>query len=119
MNVRQLPDLKDLPATAEIDNIGALIPQATTMLDLARLRLDISVPQAAMQPEVRGAVDPSQWEEGISALMANYSLSAGRTTNSGQNQTSHNNNLFATVRAGGKHGAVAPAQHHDPYPGGE
>ncbi|UHD27163.1 FimD/PapC N-terminal domain-containing protein [Klebsiella variicola] len=67
VNVRQLPDLKDLPATAEIDNIGALIPQATTMLDLARLRLDISVPQAAMQPEVRGAVDPSQWEEGISA----------------------------------------------------
>ncbi len=65
VNVRQLPDLKDLPATAEIDNIGALIPQATTMLDLARLRLDISVPQAAMQPEVRGAVDPSQWEEGF------------------------------------------------------
>ncbi len=104
VNVRQLPDLKDLPATAEIDNIGALIPQATTMLDLARLRLDISVPQAAMQPEVRGAVDPSQWEEGISALMANYSLSAGRTTNSGQNQTSHNNNLFATVRAGANTG---------------
>ena len=36
--------------------------------------------------------------------MANYSLSAGRTTNSGQNQTSYNNNLFATVRAGANTG---------------
>ncbi|MCB5315721.1 fimbria/pilus outer membrane usher protein [Yersinia intermedia] len=104
VNVKQLPGVKDMPADAPIDNIGTVIPQATTRLDLAHLRLDISVPQVSMQPDVRGAVDPSQWEDGISALMANYNLSAGRTTNSTQNQTSHNNNLFATVRAGANTG---------------
>lgn len=104
VSVRQLPELKDLAATAQIDNIGAVIPQATTTLDLSRLRLDISVPQAAMQPEVRGAIDPSQWEDGISALIANYSLSAGRTTNSARSQTMHSDNLFATVRAGANTG---------------
>ncbi|QQN35155.1 fimbrial biogenesis outer membrane usher protein [Rahnella aceris] len=104
VNVKQLPELKDLSVEAPIDNLGAVIPQATTRLDLASLRLDISVPQVAMQPEVRGAVDPSQWEDGISVLMANYNLSAGRTTNSSQNQTTHSNNLFATVRAGANAG---------------
>lgn len=104
VNVKHLPVLKDLSASAPIDNLGEVIPQATTRLDLAHLRLDISVPQVAMQPERRGAVDPSQWEDGISALMANYNLSAGRTTNSSQNQTTHNNNLFATVRAGANAG---------------
>ncbi len=104
VNVKQLPDVKNLSADAPIDNIGAVIPQATTRLDLARLRLDISVPQVAMQPDVRGGGDPSQWEDGISALMANYSLSAGRTSNSTQNETTHNNNLFATVRAGANTG---------------
>ncbi len=104
VNVRHLPEMKSMPSTATIDNLGEVIPQALTRLDLAHLRLDISVPQVAMQPEVRGAIDPSQWEDGISALIANYNMSAGRTTNSSQNQTTHNNNLFATVRAGANAG---------------
>ncbi|MGJ5719056.1 fimbria/pilus outer membrane usher protein [Morganella sp. B601] len=104
VNVRQLPEMKDLSAETPVDNLGALIPQASTRLDLAQLRLDISVPQVAMQPEIRGTVDPEQWEDGISALTANYNLSAGRTTNSAQGRNTHSNNLFATVRAGANTG---------------
>nr|ALG88653.1 Outer membrane usher protein FimD precursor [Pectobacterium carotovorum] len=104
VNVKQIPELKDLTVDAPIDNLGAVISQATARLDLASLQLNISVPQVAMKPEVQGAVDPSQWEDGISALMANYNVSAGRTTNSLQGQTTHNNNLFATVRAGANTG---------------
>lgn len=105
VNVPQIPDLKNLPAEEPILNIGSLIPQATTTLDLARLRLDISVPQVAMKPSVYRNTDPSLWDEGIPALMANYNFSAGRSTNSySQGLKTHNNNLFASVRAGANAG---------------
>ncbi|WP_240651685.1 fimbria/pilus outer membrane usher protein [Serratia microhaemolytica] len=100
VNVTQVPELKDLAKDAQIDSLGTLIPQATTKLDLPRLRLDISVPQIAMQQELRGVVDPEQWQDGISALTANYSFSAGRNTNTGQNNKTETNTLFGTVRAG-------------------
>jgi len=105
VNMAQLPALKALPATAVISDLGAVIPQATTTLDLARLRLNISVPQVAMKPNVSGYVDPKLWEDGIPALTANYNLSAGRTRNSYQQSTTDSTNLFASVRAGANAGA--------------
>lgn len=100
VNVSQLPDLKNLPAESPIDDLGALIAHATTELDLPRLRLDISVPQIAMQQQIRGAVDPALWNDGIPALLANYNVSAGRTTNVQSDKTINTNNLFASVRTG-------------------
>ncbi|MCS3433171.1 fimbria/pilus outer membrane usher protein [Klebsiella sp. BIGb0407] len=105
VNMAQLPALKALPVTAVVSDLGAVIPQATTSLDLARLRLNISVPQVAMKPNISGYVDPKLWEDGIPALTANYNLSAGRTRNSYQQSTTDSTNLFASVRAGANAGA--------------
>jgi len=105
VNMAQLPALKALPATAVISDLNAVIPQATTSLDLARLRLNISVPQVAMKPNVVGYTDPKLWEDGIAALMANYNVSAGRTRNSYQQSQTESTNLFASVRAGANAGA--------------
>ncbi|EMO4162619.1 fimbria/pilus outer membrane usher protein [Morganella morganii] len=105
VNVTQVPALKDLPADVPVTDLSALIPKAETRLDLARLRLDISIPQVAMKSAVMRNSDPSLWNDGIPALMANYNLSAGRTTSSyGDNHKAHNNNLFASVRAGANAG---------------
>lgn len=81
IDVNHVPSLKDIPAHTVIDNLAAYIPQATTRLDLARLRLNLNVPQIAMQPSYGNWSAPSLWEDGIPALMANYNISAGRSTN--------------------------------------
>lgn len=105
VNITQIPTLKDLPVDKQILDLASLIPQATTKLDLSRLRLDISVPQVAMKPEAYRNIDPALWDNGIPALMANYNLSAGRSTNRySQGLKTHNSNLFASVRAGANAG---------------
>lgn len=104
VDIEHIPVLSELSPQTDIDDLGAYIPQATTTLDLANLRLNISVPQVAMKPSYGNWADPSLWEEGIPALQANYNLSAGRTTNAaGQNKTT-NDNLFASFRLGANAG---------------
>lgn len=104
VNMAQLPELKALPAKAPVLDLAALIPQATTSLDLARLRLNISVPQVAMKPNVLGSVDPALWEDGIPALMANYNVSAGRSRSRYQQSKTDSTNVFASLRAGANAG---------------
>lgn len=82
VKVDQLADMKALPPEQPIDDLSALIPDAFTKLNLNQLRLDISVPQIAMQPNYANWQDPSLWEDGITALVSNYNISAGRTKNS-------------------------------------
>lgn len=105
VNVDQLPALKDLPKDQPVDDLTALIPQSTVKFDLSRLRLDVSIPQVAMQPGRDSQSDPSQWDDGIPAMLFNYNLSAGRneqTVNSDQRAT---NNVFANVQTGANAGA--------------
>ncbi|MTC56806.1 MULTISPECIES: fimbria/pilus outer membrane usher protein [Providencia] len=105
VNVPQIPVLKDLPNDEFISDLGALIPQATTRLDLSRLRLNISVPQVAMQSQVNRNADPSLWDDGIPALMANYNVSAGRTTSRyDHGKKNQNTNIFASARLGANAG---------------
>lgn len=100
VNVSSVPALSVLAADSQVDNLGGLIPQASAKLDLSRLRLSISVPQVAMSPNYARYVSPSLWDDGIPALLTNYSLSAGRSTSRYSGQTTHNDNLFATLRSG-------------------
>lgn len=106
VNVPHIPVLKDLPKNELISDLGGLIPQATTRLDLSRLRLDISIPQVAMQSMVKRNADPSLWDDGIPALMANYNISAGHTMSSyDHGEKKQNTNVFASARLGANAGA--------------
>ena len=51
------------------------IPQASAEFVFGAQRLDLSIPQAAVNSQVRGYVPPSHWDEGINAAMMNYSFS--------------------------------------------
>lgn len=104
VDIEHIPTLSALSPQTDIDDLGGYIPQAAAVLDLPRLRLNISVPQVAMKPSYGNWADPALWEEGIPALLANYNLSAGRTINTtGQNKTT-NDNLFASFRMGANAG---------------
>lgn len=105
VNVDQLPALKELPKDQPVDNLTALIPQSTVKFDLSRLRLDVSIPQVAMQPGRESQSDPAQWDDGIPAMLFNYNLSAGRNEQTVNNDQRATNNVFANVQTGANAGA--------------
>lgn len=67
--------------------------------DNSRLRVDISIPQVALQKNAQGYVDPSVWDRGINAGFLSYSGSAYKTfTHS--NDRSETSNAFMGITAG-------------------
>ncbi|MBS0848204.1 fimbrial biogenesis outer membrane usher protein [Citrobacter sp. JGM124] len=101
VNVPNVPELKSLAVDAPVTDLAAYIPQATSKLDLARLRLDLSIPQVAMSPNYTRHANPELWEDGIPALLFNYSVSAGQNRNDqGNGDSTTSDNLFASVRGG-------------------
>ncbi|HHR6079992.1 TPA: fimbria/pilus outer membrane usher protein [Providencia alcalifaciens] len=106
VNVPNVPELSSLPFQEPIDNLATYIPHAVTQLDLASLRLNISIPQVAMTAKYANYADPALWDDGIPALLFNYNLSAGQNKNSTEESgSSEVNNLFASVMGGMNLGA--------------
>ncbi|WP_075182091.1 fimbrial biogenesis usher protein [Pantoea sp. 1.19] len=60
--------------------VSQIIPGAQVDVNFAKLRLDISLPQAAMDNRARGDISPDKWDNGISALLMNYQFSGNRGT---------------------------------------
>jgi outer membrane usher protein len=75
------------------------IPQASTEFRFSAQQLLLSIPQAAMVQKARGYVPESQWDNGIPALLLNYSLS-GANTYARNGDSSNSNNQFANLRPG-------------------
>ncbi|AOE88137.1 fimbria/pilus outer membrane usher protein [Pseudomonas sp. TCU-HL1] len=65
-------------------DIATLIPGASVEFDVNELALLISMPQAYVQRHSRGYVDPSLWDDGITALFTNYQANFSRNSNPGQ-----------------------------------
>lgn len=107
VNIQDVPGLKSLAMDAQITALSAVIPEATTRLDLSRLRLDLSIPQIAMQPTYLREANPARWQEGITALLFNYTVSGGRSRYQQMERraSSENNNLFASLHGGANYGA--------------
>lgn len=105
VNVSHIPELKNKPSDAPLDDLPALIPQAKTHFDLSKLRLEISVPQVAMTANTATNYNPELWDDGIPAFLANYSLNSGHTRSDSNVGQSNSSNIFASVRAGANAGA--------------
>ncbi|OAM11962.1 fimbrial protein [Acinetobacter baumannii] len=67
--------------------------------DTSRLRVDISIPQVALQKNAQGYVDPSVWDRGINAGFLSYNGSAYKTFNQSGN-IRETSNAFMGVTAG-------------------
>lgn len=92
------PGLGSDPACVNL----AAIPSASAEFLFNTQKLALSIPQAAMSPQARGYVDPSQWNDGIPALMLNYSVSGSnnRSKHGGQNSDSQYANLRPGLNLG-------------------
>lgn len=100
-----------------------LIRDATASFDNGEQRLDISVPQAQMNRQARGYVDPKYWDDGVPAAIVQYNANLYRSANGGNGSTQgyvgvttglnmgpwrfrHTGNLTSSTQAGSHYQAV-------------
>ncbi|AIL63155.1 fimbria/pilus outer membrane usher protein [Pseudomonas alkylphenolica] len=75
-----------IPPTADnsqIVDVVTLIKGATVEFEVTRLALEISVPQIYVKRQVRGYVDPSLWDQGLTAFYSDYQANFSRNEMSG------------------------------------
>ncbi|WP_455549495.1 fimbrial biogenesis usher protein [Dryocola clanedunensis] len=96
VNTAAAPGLKNARADSCLD-ITSVIEGATVDFDFGKLRLAISVPQAMMNNSARGYIPPSQWDEGINALLLDYNFTGA---NSEQRNGPASNNYFLGLNSG-------------------
>lgn len=99
VNVRILPVLSTLPATQCVSP-GQIIPEAFTSFDFQKMRLYISIPQAALNNTARGYIPPERWDDGITAALMNYSLNGNENRGRYGNSSSHYLNLRSGLNMG-------------------
>lgn len=88
------PELGD----GECANLSA-IPQASAEFLFSAQQLLISMPQAVVSQSARGYVPPEQWDNGITALLLNYSVTGAN--NYARNNTSQDtDNQYVNLRPG-------------------
>ena len=63
--------------------LGTLVPGADVEFDVTALALQVSMPQAYVKRQSSGYVDPSLWDNGITALYTNYQTNFSRNISGG------------------------------------
>jgi len=89
-----------LSSSSECVSLSDLIPGATVSFDMSDLRLDASVPQAYMNQQPRGWVNPASWDAGVPAFLLNYNFNSYHATSNGQDQSSTYLNLRSGLNIG-------------------
>ncbi|MFZ6048251.1 fimbria/pilus outer membrane usher protein [Pseudomonas sp. CR3202] len=73
----------NLEDAAPLD-VAATIQGASVEFEVTELALMISIPQAYVRRNARGYVDPSLWDDGITALFSNYQTNFSRNIQDGR-----------------------------------
>lgn len=68
------PSLEALADDKTVSLPGEYIPDASTRFNFNRMRLDLSIPQAALKFRAQDYVNPELWDSGMPAAMLNYGL---------------------------------------------
>ncbi|MBF4180647.1 fimbrial biogenesis outer membrane usher protein [Lelliottia nimipressuralis] len=102
VNVEASPRANNYPRNKPVENIGDFIPLSTTDLNFNKLRLIISIPQAWLNNQAQGSIDPKQWDQGVTALLLNYNMTGSNTKyiDNGSNSDSYYTNLQSGLNFG-------------------
>ncbi|MFV0456471.1 MAG: fimbria/pilus outer membrane usher protein [Pseudomonas sp.] len=79
--------------------LSARLPDAVFSFDIARLRLDLSVPQALLDIKPRGYISPSEWDAGSTMAFVNYDANLYRSTFDGEG-TEHSDYGYLGLNSG-------------------
>lgn len=97
VKVDEYPGLAALPKDRPIDKpLSQYIPFASTKYDFNSLTLFISMPQASVIKSGNGYIDPARWDEGVTALFADYSFSGTQR----DDDNTHSQNQYLNLRSG-------------------
>ncbi|WP_140919251.1 fimbria/pilus outer membrane usher protein [Limnobaculum xujianqingii] len=80
-------------------NLAQIIPLASTDFNFSQQRLNLSIPQAALNSQARGYVSPDKLDQGISALLLNYSFS-GSNSRISDRDDQDSSNYYLNLRSG-------------------
>lgn len=94
--VSKLPAQNQKLVTGDCVDFAAAVPDGKIDVDLSELTARVSIPQLYVGRQVRGYVDPSQWDGGVTAGFLNYDTNLYRTDSSGSNSTQK----YAGINAG-------------------
>lgn len=95
INLAAVPALANLKAGSCVQ-LENYIPDAMSSLNLEKLRLDISIPQAVLIRSARGDVPVESWDNGITAALINYNF-VGSNARGDFNQDSYFLNLDSGI----------------------
>ncbi|WP_249190668.1 MULTISPECIES: fimbria/pilus outer membrane usher protein [unclassified Burkholderia] len=84
-------------------DVDKLVADATVEFDMSELRLNVSVPQAALLRNPRGYVSPELWDDGVPSATLKYNANAYRNASSGYASTQAYVGLNAGVNVGNWH----------------
>lgn len=87
-----------LAGKGECANLAA-IPQASSHFQFNRQQLLLSIPQAAMDQHARGYVPPERLDDGINALLLNYSFN-GSNSKARSNEYTDSDSYYLNLRPG-------------------
>lgn len=74
-------------SSASCKALASWINNAFYVFDSSRLRIDISIPQAVLEKNAQGYIDPHLWERGINAAFLTYNATAYRIVNEQRENT--------------------------------
>jgi outer membrane usher protein len=92
-----------LAASSECMNLGQIVDGASVSFDMSDLRLDVSVPQAALTHNPQGYVSPEFWDEGVPSATLAYNFNSFRVTGSGYGSTQSYLGLTGGINIGSWH----------------
>ncbi|MXN74338.1 fimbria/pilus outer membrane usher protein [Burkholderia sp. 4701] len=90
-----------LDAPGACPSLEALLPGASASFDAGAARLDVQIPQALLRRSARGYVDPSRWDDGVTAGWLGYNANLYRNVARGTGTSSAYVGLTAGVNVGG------------------
>ncbi|HHR6078689.1 TPA: fimbria/pilus outer membrane usher protein [Providencia alcalifaciens] len=102
VKVAGIPTLAALPEGQAIGTIGDYIPDAKATLELTQQKLNLSIPQIAMDKTAADAISPDLWENGLPALVLNYYYSGSNnwSRTGGEDTNNHYFNLRSGLNIG-------------------
>ncbi len=89
-----------IAAAGECLPLETLIPEAHVDVEASKLQVRLSIPQAFLERQVRGYVDPLHWDGGMAAAFLGYNVNAMHSQQQGREQTQYSAGLNAGLNVG-------------------
>ncbi len=91
---------KDTLKADQCLTLDTLLPDAHVEVEASELQVHLSIPQAFLDRQVRGYVDPVHWDGGMAAAFLGYNVNAIQSRQQGREQMQYSAGLNAGLNIG-------------------